>query len=165
MRILGIDPGYAIVGTAMVDYDGNTFSLQSCGAITTSADMRFSDRLAVVFRDLSELIDQFKPDCMAVEELFFATNHKTAIFVAEARGVILLAAKLKNVPIYEYTPLQVKSAVTGYGKATKNQVQEMTRIMLNLRAVPKPDDVADAVAIAICHGNNSRGTARQPTEV
>ncbi len=165
MRILGIDPGYAIVGTAVVDFDGNTFLLQNCGAITTSAKDPFSKRLATVYTDLCELIDHYKPDCMAVEELFFSNNHKTAIAVAEARGVILLAARVKNVPIYEYTPLQVKMAVTGYGKATKNQVQEMVRIMLNLRTVPKPDDVADAVAIAICQGNSSRGSACRLEEV
>ncbi len=165
MRILGIDPGYAIVGTAVADFDGNTFSLINCGAITTSAGDMFSSRINTVFTDLCELIDLYRPDCMAVEELFFSTNHKTAIAVAQARGVILLAARQRNTPIFEYTPLQVKMAVTGYGKATKNQVQEMTRIMLKLRAVPKPDDVADAVAIAICHGNSSRGTAQKPQEV
>ncbi len=165
MRILGIDPGYATVGTAVLDYDSNSFSLISCGAVTTPAGILFSHRLETVFSDITELIVRFKPDCMSIEELFFTSNHKTAIAVAEARGVILLAARLKGIPIYEYTPLQVKMSVTGYGRATKSQVQEMTRIMLKLNAAPKPDDVADAVALAICHGHSARGSATILPEV
>ncbi len=165
MRILGVDPGYATVGTSILDYDGNSFSLIGCGAITTPAGIVFSRRLEMVFSDMTEIIERFKPDCMSIEELFFTSNHKTAIAVAEARGVILLAARLKGIPIYEYTPLQVKMSVTGYGRATKNQVQEMTRIMLKLATVPKPDDVADAVALAICHGHSARGSATRLQEV
>ncbi len=164
MRILGVDPGYATVGTSVLDYDGNSFSLVTCGAVTTPAGILFSKRLEMVFNDIVELIERFKPDGMSIEELFFTNNHKTAIAVAEARGVILLAARSKGVPIYEYTPLQVKMSVTGYGRATKKQVQEMTRIMLKLNTIIKPDDVADAVALAICHGNSSRG-AKKPDEV
>ncbi len=164
MRILGVDPGYATVGTSVLDYDNNSFTLITCGAVTTPAGGLFSHRLEMVYNDLVEIIEKFKPDCMSIEELFFTNNHKTAIAVAEARGVILLAARRCSIPIHEYTPLQVKMAVTGYGRATKKQVQEMTRIMLKLATVPKPDDVADAVALAICHGNSSRG-ARKPEEI
>ncbi len=164
MRILGVDPGYATVGTSVLDFDSNSFFLVTCGAVTTPAGILFSSRLQMVYNDITEIIEKYKPDCMSIEELFFTNNHKTAIAVAEARGVILLAARNKGIPISEYTPLQVKMAVTGYGRATKSQVQEMTRIMLKLNAVPKPDDVADAVALAICHANSSRG-AKKPEEV
>ena len=153
MRILGIDPGYATVGYGLVDYDNARFSVVNYGAILTSADTPFENRLAEIYSDLCELIKFYKPQFMAVERLFFTTNQKTAIDVAQARGAILLAAVNNAVEISEYTPLQVKQSVTGYGKALKNQVQEMTKRILNLTAIPKPDDTADALAIAICHAH------------
>ncbi|MBQ7505353.1 MAG: crossover junction endodeoxyribonuclease RuvC [Ruminococcus sp.] len=151
MVILGIDPGYAIVGWGLVEYNNNSFRPIRYGAVTTDADMDFNKRLKVIYDDVSEIINTFKPEALAIERLYFTTNQKTAIMVAEARGVILLAAQQYNLPIYEYTPLQVKTAVTGYGKAQKPQVMEMTRRLLNLQYVPKPDDTADALAIAITH--------------
>lgn len=151
MVILGIDPGYAIVGWGLVEYNNNSFRPLRYGAVTTDADMDFNLRLKVIYDDVSEIIKTFKPDALAIERLYFTTNQKTAIMVAEARGVTLLAAQQNNLPVFEYTPLQVKTAVTGYGKAQKPQVMEMTRRLLNLQAVPKPDDTADALAIAITH--------------
>lgn len=153
MRILGIDPGYAIVGYGVLDYDNVAFKTINYGAITTGADMPFDRRLAEIYRDMCELLDMFKPDCVSIEKLYFNTNITTGIDVAQARGVITLSAALRDIPIYEYTPLQVKVAVTGYGRAEKHQMQEMTRNILRLKAVPKPDDTADALAIAICHGH------------
>ena len=161
MVILGIDPGYAIVGWGLVEYKNNSFSPLRYGAITTDAEMDFNERLEVIFDDLNEIIEAFKPEAMAIEKLYFATNQKTAIMVAEARGVILLSAKRKGLPIYEYTPLQVKTAVTGYGKAKKPQVIEMTRRLLKLPTVPKPDDTADALAIALTHIQAAGSEARQ----
>lgn len=151
MIILGIDPGYAIVGWGLVEYKGNSFRPLRYGAITTEADMDFNLRLKVIYDDLREIITAFKPEAVSIEKLYFQTNQKTAIMVAEARGVILLAAEQSGLPIYEYTPLQVKTAVTGYGKAKKPQVMEMTRRLLKLPSVPKPDDTADALAIALTH--------------
>ena len=151
MVILGIDPGYAIVGWGLVEYNNNSFRPIRYGAVTTDAEMDFNLRLRVIYDDVSEIIKTFKPDDLAIERLYFTTNQKTAIMVAEARGVTLLAAQQNNLPIFEYTPLQVKTAVTGYGKAQKPQVMEMTRRLLNLQTVPKPDDTADALAIAITH--------------
>ncbi|MGI5959151.1 MAG: crossover junction endodeoxyribonuclease RuvC [Massiliimalia sp.] len=155
MRIIGVDPGYAIVGVGVLEYQNNSFRTLDYGAITTPAGMEFSNRLKVIFEDFSNLLDLYKPDAIAVERLYFTTNQKTAIDVAQARGVILLAASLRNIPCYEYTPLQVKLAVVGYGKAVKKQVMEMTTKILNLKEVPKPDDVADALAIAVCHAHTS----------
>ena len=152
MIVLGIDPGYAIVGWGVVRYERGRFAPLDCGAVLTPAGMDFSRRLEIIYDELLALIDRAKPDALAVEKLYFKNNQKTAIDVAQARGVILLAAKKRGVPLYEYTPLQVKSAVTGYGQAEKPQVMEMTRRLLGLREVPKPDDTADALAIAICHG-------------
>lgn len=154
MRIIGIDPGYAIVGFGVVDQERGNFTVVDYGAITTNADTEFSQRLVEIYDDLCYILDKHKPDFMAVERLFFTTNQKTAIDVAEARGIILLAARQRNVGIFEYTPLQVKQSVTGYGKAVKNQVQEMTKNILRLPDIPKPDDTADALAIAICHGHS-----------
>ena len=161
MVILGIDPGYAIVGWGLVEYKNNSFSPLRYGAITTDAEMDFNERLEVIFDDLNEIIEALKPEAMAIEKLYFATNQKTAIMVAEARGVILLSAKRKGLPIYEYTPLQVKTAVTGYGKAKKPQVMEMTRRLLKLPTVPKPDDTADALAIALTHIQAAGSEVRQ----
>jgi crossover junction endodeoxyribonuclease RuvC len=156
MRILGIDPGFAIVGFGVLDYDKYDFKVKTFGAITTDKNSDFNLRLRDIHSDLTELIEKTKPDVMAIEKLYFNTNQKTAIGVAEARGVILLAAVNAGLSIYEYTPLQVKSAVTGYGQAEKKQVMEMTRQILHLREVPKPDDAADALAIAIAHAHTNK---------
>lgn len=155
MRILGIDPGIATVGFGVVDAINNRQSLITCGVITTPAKTSLSSRLDRIFEDASELISAVKPDVVAIEELFFNTNITTGISVAHGRGVLLLAASRAGLPVYEYTPLQVKQAVVGYGRAEKNQVIDMVRRMLNLNAPPKPDDAADAVAIALCHARSS----------
>lgn len=153
MRIIGIDPGYAIVGYGVLEFDNVRFKVVNYGAITTDPGTPFQDRLLEIHTDLNSVLDMFKPDCMSIEELYFNTNTTTGIDVAQARGVIMLAAAQRNIPIYEYTPLQVKVAVTGYGRAEKHQVQEMVKNILRLNAIPKPDDTADALAIAICHGH------------
>ncbi len=158
MRILGIDPGYAIVGYGIVDYDGYRFSTVGYGAITTNAGTPFCERLKSIYDDMLTVIERYKPDSLSVEKLYFNTNTTTAIDVAQARGVILLAAENKSVKVYEYTPLQVKSSITGYGKAEKRQVMEMVKSFLNLEKIPKPDDTADALALAICHGHNAGST-------
>lgn len=155
MVILGIDPGYAIVGWGAVQYRGNCFSVAGYGAITTPAKTEFSSRLEAIYDQMMVLFAQYQPEAMAVEKLFFNTNTTTAIQVAEARGCVLLAAKKNDVPVYEYTPLQVKQSVTGYGQAEKKQVMEMTRMLLRLEQVPKPDDTADALAVAICHAHSA----------
>ena len=156
VRILGVDPGYAIVGFGVVDYDGFSFSLVEYGAVLTEADTPFPQRLRAIRNDMEFIFGKFSPDVMAIEKLYFNTNHTTGIDVAQARGVTLLSAAERDVPIYEYTPLQVKSAVVGYGKAEKKQVMEMTRQILGLVNIPRPDDAADALAIAICHGHSTR---------
>ena len=153
MIILGIDPGYAIVGWGVVEYTGSKFKTLGYGSITTPAGMPVVERLERIYRGMLEIIEKYKPDQMAIEELFFNTNAKTAIVVAQARGIILLSAKISGVSIAEYTPLQVKMAVVGYGKAEKKQVITMVTSMLRLDAPPKPDDTADALAIAICHAH------------
>lgn len=160
MVILGIDPGFAIVGFGVVQSDQGHQSLVRCGAITTPAGRHLPARLLQIEDDMDTLLTQFKPEVMAVEELFFNTNVTTGIGVAQARGVILVAAERHGVPVFEYTPSQVKQAVVGYGKAEKRQVMDMTRRILNLRTVPKPDDAADAVAIALCHARSY--TSRLP---
>ena len=158
MLILGIDPGYAIVGYGQLEYQNNRFRTVDYGAITTPAGMDFSQRLERIYQQMQMLLTQYRPQAMAVEKLYFQNNQKTAIDVAQARGVILLAAQLQGVETFEYTPLQVKSSVVGYGQAVKKQVQEMTRILLHLPVVPKPDDTADALAMAItfCHTNGNQ---------
>lgn len=152
MRILGIDPGYAIVGYGIVDWDGNTYRVVHYGAIITDAKMLFPDRLEKIHSELCNLILTYQPDDIVFEELFFNKNVKTAITVAQARGVEVLTAKILRKDLYEYTPLQIKQALVGYGRAEKRQVQEMVKLILNLEKVPKPDDVADALAVAITHG-------------
>ena len=152
VRILGIDPGYAIVGYGIVDYNKNHFSAVGFGAITTPAGIPFERRLSDIYNDMNEIIAKYRPDEMSIEKLYFNTNTTTAIDVAQARGVILLAAHNGGLKISEYTPLQVKQAITGYGRAEKRQVQMMVKETLRLEAVPKPDDTADALAAAICHG-------------
>lgn len=151
MIVLGIDPGYAIVGCGVVEYKSNHFKVLEYGAITTEAHTPFNERIEKTFDEAYALIQKYRPDAMAIEKLFFNTNQKTAIDVAQARGALVLAAQKCRVPIFEYTPLQVKQSVVGYGRAEKKQVQEMTRVMLNLEKIPKPDDAADALAMAICH--------------
>lgn len=154
MIILGIDPGYAIIGYGILLYDGNHFTVIDYGTVTTTANLPFNKRLNIVFNDLNLLIERYKPDILAIEKLFFNTNQKTVIDVAQARGVIVLAAEQNGLQINEYTPLQVKQSVVGYGRAEKKQVQEMTRLILKLEKIPKPDDTADALAMAICCGNS-----------
>ena len=156
IRILGIDPGYAIVGFGVLDYDGARFTPIEYGAVLMEAGTPFPDRLKAIHEDIEFIFNKFKPDCMAVERLYFTTNQKTAIDVAQARGITVLSAATRNIPVSEYTPLQVKLSVTGYGKAEKRQVMEMTRQLLSLAQIPKPDDAADALAIAICHGHSVR---------
>ncbi len=155
MIILGIDPGYAIVGYGVINYEANRFQVLDYGAITTPAGMPFVERLDVIYKDLNMLLAKYRPQAMAIEKLFYNTNAKTVIDVAQARGVTVLAAYQNNAEIFEYTPLQVKQSVVGYGRAEKKQVQEMTRVILNLEKVPKPDDTADALAMAICHAHSS----------
>lgn len=161
MRILGVDPGYAIVGIGVVDYDHVKFCAVEYGAITTSAGRPIEERLMDIYNDFSSILEEYRPDAVSMEQLYFTNNTTTGIAVAEARGVLLLTAAQKNIPIYSYTPMQVKSAVVGYGRAEKEQVMEMTRRLLGLKAVPHPDDAADALALAICHGHN--GESRLPT--
>ena len=158
MIILGIDPGYAIVGVGVIEYNGNKFKTIDYFAITTEAHTTFDKRLKIIYDGICDVICKYKPDFMAIEELFFNDNAKTAIAVGQARGVILLGAVNHGVEIFEYTPLQVKQAVVGYGRADKNQVQQMTKALLGLNAVPKPDDVADALAIAVCHAHSHNGS-------
>ena len=155
LRILGIDPGLATVGFSIVDVEKSKMKLVTCGVISTPAHTSLSSRLDRIFEDMNELISSFSPDVMSIEELFFNTNITTGIAVAHARGVILLSAYRAGVKVFEYTPLQVKQAVVGYGRAEKNQVIDMVRRILALPAAPKPDDAADAVALAICHARSS----------
>ncbi len=156
MRILGIDPGIAIVGYGVVDKEGNSYKTIGYDAVTTRAHTPLPERLEKVYQEVDEIIKTYKPDAMSIEELFFNNNAKTALTVGQARGVIILAAVQNNLPVYEYTPLQVKQALTGYGRASKTQIQQMMKSMLGLNEIPKPDDVADALAIAVCHGNSMR---------
>ena len=157
MRILGIDPGIATVGFGVIDSERGKHGFVRCGVITTPAGTPLTSRLDRIYSDLTELIGFFRPDAAAVEQLFFNTNITTGISVAEGRGVILLACYRAGVPVYEYTPLQVKNSVVGYGRAEKKQVQEMTRSILRLKEVPRPDDTADALALAITHGHCAHG--------
>ena len=155
MRILGIDPGFATIGFGLVEADRGRAHMVTYGAITTPAGLPLSRRLYQIGSDMEDLIGQLKPDVISIEELFFNTNITTGIAVAHGRGVLLYAAEKCGIPLHEYTPSQVKLAVTGYGKAEKRQVMDMTKRLLNLNAVPKPDDAADAVAIALCHARSS----------
>ena len=160
MRILGIDPGVAIVGFGLIESDRGTLRILQYGAITTPSGLPLAARLAQINRDIEELICTFRPDEISVEELFFSKNITTGIAVAHARGVILCAAEKKKIPIYEYTPMQVKQAVAGYGLADKKQVMDMTRRLLKLKSVPRPDDAADALAIALCHARSATSLLR-----
>lgn len=156
MIIMGIDPGFAITGYGVVKYEGNKFSVIDHGVITTEASMVLPERLLILSNGLEELITKYKPDAISVEELFFNKNIKTALNVGHGRGVALLTAAKSGVEVHEYTPLQVKQAVAGYGRADKKQMQQMVKIILNLQAIPKPDDAADALAVAICHGHSHK---------
>ncbi len=154
MIILGIDPGFAITGYGVVDYTGNKLKMLEYGVISTKAGEMFSSRLLQIEAGIKTLVDKYRPDACAIEELFFNNNVTTAIAAAQGRGVALIAAAGKGVPVYEYTPLQVKQNVVGYGRADKKQVQTMVKMLLKLDTIPKPDDAADALAIAICHANS-----------
>ena len=153
MRVLGVDPGIAITGYGIIDFVGNSFTHVAYGSIQTTSDTPPHLRLCKLYNELTELIDKYHPQCLAVEELFFNRNVRTAMMVGQARGVIILAAAKSGLDVYEYTPLQVKQAVVGQGRADKRQVQFMIKIILQLPAIPRPDDVADALAIAVCHVN------------
>ena len=155
MRILGIDPGYGITGFGLIEAQRNQFQLLRCGAITTPAGMDFSARLEIIYHDMQALLEVAKPDAVAIEELFFGQNVTTGIGVAQSRGVILLAIRQAGLEVSQYKPMQVKQAVVGYGNATKHQVMDMTKRILNLPQLPKPDDAADAIAIALCHARSS----------
>ncbi|MBO4283676.1 MAG: crossover junction endodeoxyribonuclease RuvC [Clostridia bacterium] len=152
MIILGIDPGLAIVGWGVIEAHRGQFRPIACGDVNTPAHTSVESRLESIYRDLNRIIEKYKPDEVAIEELFFTNNITTGITVAEARGVILLACRMHGIPIHEYTPPQVKQAVVGYGKAEKRQVIAMVTSLLKLSSPPKPDDTADALAIALCHG-------------
>lgn len=155
MRILGIDPGYAILGWGVLDMKGNHFSVVDYGAVTTDSKMEMPLRLQHLYTELTVIIERYKPEEASIEELFFNNNAKTAIMVGQARGVAVLACVNGGLAISEYTPLQIKQALVGYGRADKKQVQAMVKAVLNLSEVPKPDDTADAVAAAICHGHSA----------
>jgi len=155
MRILGIDPGYGITGFGVIEANRGQSQLLRCGAITTPPGMEFPARLEIIYEDMRALLEAVKPEAVAIEELFFGQNVTTGIGVAQSRGVILLAIRQAGVPIFQYKPMQVKQAVVGYGNATKHQVQDMTRRLLRLDKMPKPDDAADAIAIALCHARSA----------
>ncbi|MCL5960939.1 MAG: crossover junction endodeoxyribonuclease RuvC [Chloroflexi bacterium] len=154
--ILGIDPGTAILGFGLVREEGGALGLVDFGVVTTPAGLPLADRLQMIYRGVTDLIYRARPDEVAVEELFFSKNVRTALAVGQARGVAILAAANNDLPVSEYTPLQIKQAIVGYGRARKEQIQEMVRILLNLPAIPEPDDAADALALAICHLHSSR---------
>ena len=155
MRILGIDPGYGITGFGLLEAERSAYTLLRYGAITTPAGMDFSARLEIIYEDMRKLLEVARPDAVAIEELFFGQNVTTGIGVAQSRGVILLAIRQAGIPVYSYKPMQVKQAVVGYGNATKHQVQDMTKRLLRLETLPKPDDAADAIGIALCHARSS----------
>lgn len=155
MRILGIDPGYGITGFGLIEAERGQSRLLRCGAITTPAGMDFSARLEIIYEDMRQLLQVAKPDAVAIEELFFGQNVTTGIGVAQSRGVILLAIRQAGLEVTAYKPMQVKQAVVGYGNATKHQVMDMTKRLLHLETMPKPDDAADAIAIALCHARST----------
>lgn len=155
MRILGIDPGYATIGFGVIEAARGDFRLLQYGVITTPPDLPFPQRLSVIYEDMNRLLDAMEPDVMAIEELFWGHNVTTGIGVSHGRGVILLAAAQRDLPISEYTPMQIKQSVVGYGNATKLQVMDMTRRLLHMEKVPRPDDAADAIAVALCHGRSA----------
>ncbi len=154
MIIFGIDPGLAISGYGVLNYIGNKFEVIDYGAVITESCEEFPKRLKKIYDSYTELFKLYKPEAVAIEELFYNKNVKTAIAIAEARGVHLLAAENNGIPLYEYTPLQIKQGIVGYGRAEKRQIQEMVKVILHLESVPKPDDVADGLAAAICHAHS-----------
>jgi crossover junction endodeoxyribonuclease RuvC len=154
LRIIGIDPGIATIGFGIVTYQSNRFALEKCGVITTPAHTSLASRLSRIYTDLTELLQMFPADAISIEELFFTNNITTGIPVAHGRGVILLACEHAGIPIFEYTPMQVKQAVVGYGKAEKRQVMDMTRRLLRMEKLARPDDAADALAVALTHANS-----------
>ena len=156
MRILGIDPGFALMGYGVVDQNGSNYIPVEYGSLSTSKDTPMQDRLKQLYDGLTDIIARTKPEACSIEELFFNRNITTAIFVAQARGVAILACANAGIPVTEYTPMQIKQGLVGYGKADKKQMQQMTKLVLGLSEVPKPDDTADALAAAICHGNVAR---------
>lgn len=155
MRILGIDPGYGITGFGLIEAQRGQYWLLNCGAITTPPNTDFSWRLEMIYHDMTELLRLSQPEAVAIEELFFGQNVTTGINVAQSRGVLLLAIRQAGLPVFEYKPMQVKQALVGYGSATKRQMQDMTKRLLHLQTTPKPDDAADAIAIALCHARSS----------
>ncbi len=161
MKILGIDPGYGTTGFGLIEADRNGQRALHYGAVTTPTGLPFEQRLVVLYDDITELLTRFRPEAVAVEELFWGHNITTGIQVSHGRGVILLAIAKSGVPLFEYTPMQVKQAVVGYGNAQKRQVMEMTRRLLRLEKVPRPDDAADALALALCHGRASTSMLAQ----
>ncbi len=156
MIILGVDPGTATTGFGLVKKDRNNVTPIDYGCILTPAKKHLAERLEIIYKDLREIITKYKPDAVAVEDIFFCKNLKTAINVSQARGVILLAGRQEKIPVCNYTPLQVKQSVCGYGRASKSQVQKMVKILLDLKKIPKPDDAADALAIALCHAQSEK---------
>ncbi len=156
MKILGIDPGIAIMGYGVVEFDGNKVKVIENGVVTTSSKTKTPERLSILYNNLNEIILEHKPDEFAIEELFFNQNVKTAITVGHARGIQILCAQENNLPIFEYTPLQIKQAITGYGRASKMQMQKTVTTLLNLKEIPKPDDAADALSVALCHALSQR---------
>lgn len=155
MKILGIDPGFAILGYGVIEMRGNHFEVCGYGAITTDPEMDMPDRLKQLYCSLMEIINEYQPDEASIEELFFNKNTKTALLVGQARGVAIVACSNSGLKIYEYTPLQIKQGLVGYGRAEKKQIQHMVKTILNMKEVPKPDDTADALAAAICHGHSA----------
>lgn len=155
MKILGIDPGYATIGFGMIETNRADYRLLQYGTITTPPELDFSQRLKMIHEDMNELLDALGPDCISIEELFFGHNVTTGIGVAHGRGVILLSVAEHGLPFFEYTPMQVKQAVCGYGKAEKRQVMDMTRRLLKMNEVARPDDAADAIAMALCHARSA----------
>lgn len=161
MRILGIDPGYAILGWGVIEYNDSKFKVVAYDSLITDKNTSMPIRLKELYDGLTNIIEMYKPDEMAIEELYFNSNAKTAIMVGEARGIALLPAANNNIPIYEYTPLQIKQALVGYGRAEKKQVQLMVKTMLDLEKIPKPDDTADALACAICHAHSRNAVKKE----
>ncbi|MCX6812539.1 MAG: crossover junction endodeoxyribonuclease RuvC [Candidatus Berkelbacteria bacterium] len=160
MKILGIDPGTAICGWGLIESDGHEPRILKCGVITTKAKSPDADRLEIIYDSVCDIIKKEKPEAVAVEQLFFFKNQKTVMTVSQTRGAIVLAVQKSRTPLFEYTPLQVKQAVVGYGRAEKNQVQEMVKVILHLKEIPKPDDAADALAIAICCSQSQKNKSR-----
>ena len=154
MKILGIDPGMAIVGYGIVETKNDKLALVTSGSIQTDKSLSDSKRLLEIYNDLAQIVEKYRPDCASVEELFFFKNQKTVIPVAEARGVILTVLEAFNIPVYNYTPMEVKQVLTGYGRAEKKEVEQMVKLSLNCEVLPKLDDTVDAIAIAICHSRN-----------